>query len=173
MLSITLQKGYSANIYPPPCVGHQIINDWLLSLSYRSVTCRSLNVQVRLPKNLHYTMPKELEKINFPWLVHMELSKRIYIEEFIRAGIYQRPKLGKVRTFIDVEWPNNSYNPFSLRIPDSYDAKIARICYFWTLLPVIIDREAREIMYLVASVRPSVRLRPLSRLNNVFCYISM
>ncbi len=36
---------------------------------------------------------------------------------------------------------------------------------------VIIDREAREIMYLVASVRlsvrPSVRLFPLSRLNRL------
>ncbi len=39
----------------------------------------------------------------------------------------------------------------------------------------IIDREAREIMYLVASVRLSVRLSPLSRLNQskVFVCVSV
>ena len=29
------------------------------------------------------------------------------------------------------------YHGYVLRIPDSYDAKIAKICYLWTLLPVI------------------------------------
>ncbi len=37
---------------------------------------------------------------------------------------------------------------------------------------IFIDREAREIMYLVASVRLSVRLSPLSRLNRWYVCLS-
>ncbi len=36
-------------------------------------------------------------------------------------------------------------------------------------IAIFIDHEAREIMHLVASVRPSVRLFALSRLNRLTC----
>ncbi len=39
--------------------------------------------------------------------------------------------------------------------------KSAGMCY------IFIDRKAREIMYLVASVRPSVRLSDISQLNRL------
>ena len=37
---------------------------------------------------------------------------------------------------------------------------------------VIVDREAREIMYLVAPVRPSVHLSPISRLKKVMYLVA-
>ncbi len=52
----------------------------------------------------------------------------------------------------------------------SFGNKILVISFFFSLF-IFIDREAREIMYLVASVRPSVRpsVHPsaLSRLNRL------
>ncbi len=39
---------------------------------------------------------------------------------------------------IDIQNSSEFDNPkFGLRIPDSYDAKIAKICNFWTFWPVI------------------------------------
>ncbi len=47
----------------------------------------------------------------------------------------------------------------------NHDTK--RLWFDYRIMTIFIDREAREIMYLVASVRPSVRLRTLSRLNRL------
>ncbi len=63
---------------------------------------------------------------------------------FIASAIFQKNMSNKTALcqVVKKSWHSIAYiailkQSLSLRIPDSYDAKIAKICHLWTLLPVI------------------------------------